>query len=206
MARLCRRGSCVTRGAADNSGMDSPHRKTRKAWNEPGHAHFLTYSCFHRWPLLSKDRSRRWVLDGMEATRDKLDVALWAYVVMPEHVHIVLCPRRDRYDMRLILASLKRGVSKEAKNHLVGAGRHDWIERLTVTYPRRTVFRFWEPGGGHDHNIFRRRTLKEVVDYVHANPVRRGLVARPTDWYWSSARYWRDDDTGPLRMDHPSDR
>ena len=106
--------------------MDPRPRKTRRAWNEPGHAHFLTYSCFRRLPLLT---------------------------------------------------------------------------RLSVEYPSRRVFRFWQPGGGFDPNAFREKTVPAVIDYIHANPVRRGLVAQPTDWEWSSARFWETWSNVPLRMD-----
>jgi putative transposase len=67
-------------------------RKTRIAWNEAGHAHFLTYSCFQRLPLLTRDRTRKWVIAAMEDLRQSLLVALWAYVIMPEHVHVLLYP------------------------------------------------------------------------------------------------------------------
>jgi len=112
-----------------------PIRKTRRAWNEPGHAHFLTYSCHQRLPLLSRERSREWVLAALEATRRELDVALWAYVVMPEHVHVLMCPRTAQYEMRRILVALKRPVADAAHAHLEQTGQTRWLERLTVRYP-----------------------------------------------------------------------
>ena len=179
--------------------------KTRRAWSEPGHAHFLTYSCFRRLPLLSRERSRRWVLDALAAARRALDVALWAYVIMPEHVHVLLCPRRASYEMRRILVALKRPVSDSAREYLERTENERWLETLSVEYPSRKVFRFWQPGGGFDHNIFREKTVPAVIDYIHANPVRRGLVAQPTDWEWSSARFWEGWPDVPFRMDHPDD-
>jgi putative transposase len=181
--------------------MTDRPRKTRHAWNEAGQAHFLTYSCVHRWPLLSKDRARGWVVEAMEAARRRLDLALWAYVVMPEHVHLICLPLRPQYRTEQILACLKRNVSKQAKNHLTATGNRAWLERLTVTYSHRVVFRFWEPGGGYDRNIWHSRSVVEMMTYVHANPVRRGLVKDPLEWCWSSARFWDGDGTGPLRMD-----
>ena len=80
-----------------------------------------------------------------------------------------------------------------------------WSCTLSVEYPSRRVFRFWQPGGGFDRNIFRERAVPAVIDYIHANPVRRGLVAQPTDWEWSSARFWQGWLDVPLRMDHPDD-
>lgn len=183
--------------------MDPPIRKTRRAWNEPGHAHFLTYSCFRRLPLLTRGRTRRWVLDALEATRREHDVALWAYVIMPEHVHIALLPRQPKYEMRRILVGLKRPVSDAAREYLEEIEDDRWLELLSVEYPSRKVFRFWQPGGGFDRNIFREKTVPAVIEYIHANPVRRGLVAQPTDWEWSSARFWENWSKAPVRMDHP---
>ena len=177
--------------------------KTRKSWNDPGHAHFLTYSCYRRLPLLSRNRVRRWVIEALERTRQELDVALWAYVIMPEHVHVLLHPRADDYEMRRILVHLKQPVAKAARAWLQEQHEHVWLERLTVVYPSRTVFRFWQPGGGFDHNVFRERTIPAIVDYVHANPVRRELAVHSTAWEWSSARFWDGWANVPLRMDDP---
>lgn len=160
-------------------------------------------------PLLTRERSRRWVIDELAAVRQKWSVALWAYVLMPEHVHVLLCPRAAHHEMHRILASLKRPVSTAAKAHLLAGVRVSdslatrWLERLTVTYPGRRVFRFWQPGGGFDRNIFREKSVPAIIDYIHANPVRRGLCAVPTDWEWSSARFWDGQDDVPLAMDQP---
>ncbi len=178
-------------------------RKTRRSWDEPAHAHFLTYSCFRRLPLLTRDRTRRWVLDALAQTRQKRDVELWAYVIMPEHVHVLLCPRGSDYEMRRILVALKRPVSDAARRYLEHMEDDKWLERLSAEYPSRRIFRFWQPGGGFDHNVFREKTVPTVIDYIHANPVRRGLVAHPTDWPWSSARFWEGWSDVPLRMDDP---
>lgn len=97
-------------------------RKTRKAWNEPGDAHFLTYSCYRRLPLLTRPRSRGWVIQALDEARRTHHLALWAYVIMPEHVHALVLPRQPRYEMRRILAALKRPVSTAARRHLVEIG------------------------------------------------------------------------------------
>lgn len=53
-------------------------RKQKVTYNVPGHAHFLTYSCFQGLPLLSKDRSRQWVVDVLQQAREKFDFELQA--------------------------------------------------------------------------------------------------------------------------------
>jgi putative transposase len=179
----------------------TPHRKTKVTYNDPGHVHFVTYTCFGRYRLLEKDRSRQWVIEALDTARRKFDFALWAYVVMPEHVHLLLYPRAGDYRMANILAALKRPVSKKAKDYLTETSATAWLQRLTVREGKTNVFRFWLPGGGYDRNLCGERPLAEVIAYIHANPVRRGLVSHPEAWYWSSARFWAGDATGPLAMD-----
>ncbi len=179
---------------------DMRPRKTRRAWDEPGHAHFLTYSCHKRAALLVQDRVRRWVVEAMEQTRATLNISLLAYVIIPDHVHVLLLPKSG-CPMRQVLAALKSSVSRHAREHLMDTGQREWLDRLTVRYPSRTILRFWQPGGGYDRNVWRERTVREVMDYMHANPVRRGLVESPAEWAWSSARVWAGEEDVPIAMD-----
>ncbi len=181
--------------------MAGEHRKKRRAVNEAGHAHFLTYSCWKRQPLLAKDRSRGWVIEAMESMRKTQNVAIWAYVIMPEHVHLLVMPREKTYEMRRILAALKSPVSRAAKQFLLERGEQLWLERLTTKHGRRETFRFWQPGGGFDCNLWSENPIENVIDYIHANPVRRGLVSRPTEWIWSSARASLGEKDVPLKID-----
>jgi len=180
----------------------SPHKtRKRKAYNDPGHMHFLTFSCYRDLHLLESDRSRRWFLDALHNTRANQDVDVHAYVIMPEHVHVLLRPRQPDYDMAGVQASLKRPVSWKAKQHLKDSGNVRWLQRLTVREAERDVFRFWQPGGGFDRNLWNTGAIGQAIDYIHNNPVRRGLVETPTDWLWSSARFWAGMDRVLLAMD-----
>lgn len=181
--------------------MPDQPRKKRRSINESGHAHFVTFSCWKRWPLLSRDRSRQWMIDTLENVRRNLDVAILAYVIMPEHVHLLLLPRQRSYEMRRILAALKAPVARKARAFLEESGQNEWLSRLMASHGQRQVFRFWQPGGGYDQNLWSSRPIIEVIDYIHANPVRRGLAERPTDWYWSSAATHAGVNSVPLRMD-----
>src|SRR4051794_20643982 len=85
-------------------------RKFCRRFNDPGHAHLFTFSCFRRQPLLSKDRSRQWLADAIDRAREKHRFHLWAYVVMPEHVHLLVWPTEPAYDISDFLTSVKRSV------------------------------------------------------------------------------------------------
>ncbi len=179
--------------------MTGLYRKSRRSFNEPGHAHFLTYSCHERLPLLAKDRVRRWVIDAMDVARRRHEFDLLGYVIMPEHVHQLILPRRDHYRMDRILADLKRPVSVRAKEYLIETNQTQWLNRLTVREGTDSTFRFWLAGGGFDQNITTEKSLPEIIEYIHANPVRRGRVRSPLDWEWSSARFWAG--LGPVHLE-----
>ena len=181
--------------------MSSQHRKRVRSCNDPGHAHELTFSCFHRLPLLTKDRTRQWCIEAIKKARRDLDLAVWAYVLMPEHIHILFWPRQPVYEIRLIRTALKVPVARKALSYLRRRAPH-FLDRLKDEQPDGTVhYRFWQRGGGYDRNVIEPATLEMMIEYIHNNPVRRGLVEKATDWIWSSARFWAGERQVPLLMD-----
>ena len=181
--------------------QDVTIRHLRKSIDLPNHAHELTFSCYRRYKLLSKDRTRQWFVDSLDQARRKHDFHVWNYVIMPEHVHVTLLPQRSNYKISDILHSIKKPVSNKAMNYLRRTNPR-WLERLTVRQPSGKIERhFWQPGGGYDRNIVTMRALAASIFYVHANPVRRSLAVSPTDWEWSSARWYEGERDVKLRID-----
>jgi putative transposase len=178
-----------------------PHRKTIRHFDLPGDAHFLTFSCYRRLALLSKDRTRNWFVEALDDARASCKFHLWAWVIMTEHVHLLIHPLTADYRIAAILSAIKRPIGTRAIAHLARR-RSPFLERLTVRTRTRTYRRFWQAGPGHDHNVYDTTTAHRIVGYIHGNPVRRGrLAAHPEDWYWSSVRDWAGADDLPIRVD-----
>jgi len=175
--------------------------KTCKRWNEPGDAHELTCSCFRGLPLLSSDRTRTWFVAAVERARVRHEFDVWAYVVMPAHVHLPVHPRRREYDISVVLNAIKWPVAIQAKRYLERSAPQ-WLSRLTDVQPNgRAAVRFWQRGGGYDRNVRDERALGAMIEYIHANPVRRGLVREAAEWAWSSVRWYDGRRDVPLQMD-----
>jgi putative transposase len=105
------------------------------------------------------------------------------------------------YEISRILKSIKLSVSRRAIGFLK---THSpvWLDRLKVTWPNgRTEYRFWQQGGGYDRGIYEDRVVLASIEYFHMNPVAAGLVEAPTDWRWSSARWYAGMDGVLLEMD-----
>lgn len=179
---------------------DGRKRKRRTNWNEAGHAHQLTFCCLHRIALLSRDRSRRWFVEALALARHKHNIELWAYVIMPEHVHALLWPRSPDCDVALVRKTIKQSASRRAIGYL-RVHAPQWLDRLVVVEANRRYHRFWEAGGGYDRNILTQDAAWASVEYIHANPVRDGLVDHPLDWPWSSARWYAGFEDAILAMD-----
>jgi putative transposase len=181
-----------------------PHRKTCKRYNDPGHAHALTFSCFKRQPFLSKDRSRQWLIDAISRTRFKHNFHVWAYVIMPEHAHLLIWPTEPEYDVSEILSSIKQSVAKRALIH-VRRTIPAFLTKMEDRQPNGDLhYRFWQRGGGYDRNIIEPATAHQEIEYLHNNPVRRGLCPKPEDWPWSSAADYAALRSGPLTLDRQS--
>ena len=165
------------------------HRKRRKVYNTPYDAHFLTFSCYRRQPFLSGDLAPRWFLECLDLSRHETAFDLWAFVIMPEHVHLVIAPG-EHYDISKILSRIKRTLTFRIVRH-VKAVRPAFLEHMAHRQTGgKITHRFWQRGGGYDRNLWTPEHIHKMIRYVHENPVRRGLVQRPQDWPWTSYRAW----------------
>jgi putative transposase len=125
-----------------------------KRFQESGQSHFLTFSCYHRRPFFTTNTSRQTFETGLERVRESFDLWVYGYVVMPEHVHLLI-GEPERRTLADALKSLKQGVSRR----LVGEAEHFWQKRY------------------YDFNVRNREQFEEKLGYIHRNPVKRGLCA-----------------------------
>ena len=183
--------------------MPIHHRKRCKRYDNENDAHCLTFSCFRRLPLLGRERSRGWMLDSLRLGQKQKKYDLWAYVIMPEHVHVVLLPHPG-VKISQILSTLKQPVSKIAILWLKENSPH-FLSRIEDVQPNgRRSHRFWQRGGGYDRNLRSLADVYEKIDYIHNNPVRRGLIDKADTWIWSSCRAWETGVEEPLALDRDS--
>ncbi len=181
-------------GAPPVSSSDNPtpipHRKRMQHFNEPGHLHFMTFSCYQRLPLLTNDLFRCWLAECLNKALVVHDVQLSGFVFMPEHVHLLVWPQKEVYSLADFQHSFKQPFSLRIKNRLE-AINSPLLEKLTIRErPGKMCFRFWQEGGGHDLNVWSEKYIWTKLEYMHNNPVQRKLVSSPEKWRWSSWKRW----------------
>ena len=185
------------------AGGEKPLRKfkTCRRHNEPGQAHALTFSCFRQQSFLSRDRTRIWFIDSLAVAKNEHKFDIWAYVLMPEHVHLLIYPLEKSYSISEILKDIKQPVTRKAVR-FVRQQSPKFLARMADAQSNGTTkYRFWQRGGGYDRNLVSPAIIHSTIDYIHDNPVRRGLVERAEDWYWSSVRFFHDGSEVPLVPD-----
>jgi len=158
---------------------------------------YLTFSCYRQLPLLKNPKIADAFVARLAAERERLGFGLIAWVVMPEHVHLLVWPNVSVATMPRVLHGLKRPFAEGVITRWRGLNAKI-LERVTTPGGR---VRFWQDGGGYDRNVFSDEELAEKIAYIHNNPVERGLVARPEDWTWSSARWYAGMWAGEVPID-----
>jgi len=152
----------------------------RKRFQQADDLHFLTFSCYHREPLLGSPSARRVFELTLERVRVWYGLCVTGYVVMPEHVHL-LVSEPDRSTLAVALQMLKQVSAHELRQF--SRDRSFWLARY------------------YDFNVWTGRKQTEKLRYIHRNPVVRGLVASPEDWEWSSFRHYLTGAEGVVEIE-----
>jgi putative transposase len=147
-----------------------------KRYQFTGDLHFITFSCYQRRPYLASPSARFRFEDALERTRAKYQFLVIGYVVMPEHVHLLLSEPSNA-PLATALHALKLSVAKLSRQ------RPFWQSRY------------------YDFNVFSNHKHVEKLRYLHRNPVRRGLVQQALDWQWSSFRHYVTGERGVVEIE-----
>ena len=162
-----------------------------------GHLHFITFSCYRRLPLLKSARARDLFVRELARVRKQLGFGLIGYVVMPEHVHLLMSePPRGTPSM--VLHDLKLRTSRRLRQRRRHPPRGQ--RELPFEEPQHPLRAFWQ-ARFYDFNVFTEKKKKEKLEYMHGNPVTRGLVSHPKDWPWSSWSNYAQNGRGLIPVD-----
>ncbi len=150
-----------------------------KRFQQTRQLHFLTFSCYQRRPLLGTAQARDVFENVLERFRQRYRFYVAGYVVMPEHVHLLITePELGTLAAALML--IKRTVAHQL---LTSEAEHFWQRRY------------------YDFNVWSERKRIEKLRYIHRNPVLRGLVTSPDEWQWSSFRCYALGVTGVVEIE-----
>ena len=141
-----------------------------------GCLHFLTFSCWRRLPYLCTPKAADLFESALEGVRRRYGWAVLGYVVMPEHIHL-LVNEPKRCPLSRAIQALKISVSRRRVE------KPFWLARY------------------YDFNVYTAEKTTEKLRYLHRNPVTRMLVNKPEEWPWSSYRHYQSGIEGAVQIE-----
>jgi putative transposase len=168
-----------------------------KRYHGRGDLHFITFSCYERRVLLGTVRARDLFLKILEEVRRRFASSVVGYVVMPEHVHLLMSEPK-KYTLAKLMQVLKQRVS-----HAMRRRRRRGVSgQLSLAFPVSFagLRRFWQRRY-YDFNVYSSQKVREKLDYIHTNPVKRRLVMHPKDWPWSSWAFYARGEPGVVKVE-----
>jgi len=154
-----------------------------RRFHHSGQSHFITFTCFHRYRYFISPAAFDLFLLCLEALRRRFRMCIYGYVIMPEHVHL-LVNEPETQTLAEALHFLKLSFSK----------------RVRATRQHLEAGPFWQKRY-YDRNIRNAQEFTEKLRYLHRNPVKRGMVNHPGEWKWSSFRHYAYREIGPVEIE-----
>jgi putative transposase len=170
--------------------VTTQHNHRSQVWNsivmtklvryqQCGCFHFLTFSCYRRQALFTREGAYGVFERELEKVRLRYGLVVAGYVLMPEHVHLLVGqPRRSL--LSVAIQVLKQQTSRKLKQH--------------------GEVQFWQRRY-YDFNVHNEEKRVEKLRYMHRNPVKRGLVAKPESWPWSSFLHYAAGRIGTVEIE-----
>lgn len=160
---------------------------------------FITTTCNQWLPLFINEICYRILADSINFVNQKYRVQAVAYVFMPNHIHLILL-FEDGEVISAYMRDFKKFTAGEIRREIEKKGRHDLLEKIKYK-TRKQLYKVWQDRFD-DFYILNNKTLLTKMNYIHENPVRKGLCESIGDYRYSSARfYFKDEETG-VKMFH----
>jgi putative transposase len=175
-----------------------PHGLRR--FQQSGDSHFITFSCYGRRPNFVDAAVYDLFPICLERMRRKFQIRIYGYVVMPEHVHLLLS-EPEQGTLADAMHYLKLSFSKRLRSkRLCAQGSPFCAPGSALFWPNLGSGPFWQKRY-HDRNVRDAHEFAVKLRYLHRNPVKRGLVKGPRDWKWSSFRHYALREIGVVEIE-----
>ncbi len=161
----------------------------------------MTFSVIHWINVFCRQRYFDCMVESLKFAQEHKKLELYAYCIMPNHVHMVM--RAPNGDPGMILNQMKSYTSKTIRDMIIhrhGESRRDWIIPMmrdkALIMSNGKDYQFWQHSN-YPIELWSPAVIDQKVNYIHQNPVVAGYVDDPTHWKHSSARNY-DEQDGPL--------
>ncbi len=171
--------------------------RSRYKITNPMHPHFVTCTVLHWIPVFTRPATVAIVLESLCFLKHE-GLRLYAYVILENHLHMVV----QSNDLGRDMARFKSYTSRQLLSYLSERNVRRILDQLAFykkAHKGDRAYQFWQEGF-HPEWIQNDETMRQKIEYVHHNPVKRGYVDRPEHWRYSSARDYAGA-TGLIEVD-----
>jgi len=171
-----------------------------RRYHQSGHSHFVTFSCYRRQPKFSSGEIYDLFPECLERMRRRFEMCVYGYVVMPEHVHLLLS-EPEKGSLADAIHYLKLSFSKGVKSLFqLSVQMKDANPSASSGQALGHSEPFWQKRY-YDRNVRNWQEFTVKLRYLHRNPVKRGLVKEAARWQWSSFRHYAFREVGVVEIE-----
>jgi putative transposase len=159
--------------------------RSRYVITEPDKPHFMTCTVMEWLPVFTRPETVQIVLDSWRYQREHAGLRLYGYVILENHLHFIA----QAQNLNKCVSSFKSFTAGQIIDYLEAQKAERLLQRLRFSkraHKTDRKYQFWQEGV-HAEMIFSEAMMREKLDYIHANPVKRGYVGLPEHWRYSSA-------------------
>ena len=157
-------------------------------------SYFLTFTVVGWVDIFTRQECKDIVIDSLKYCQSHKGLILNAFVIMPSHIHLIARCKSSKEGLSSIIRDFKKYTSKQLLNFLLKSNkesRRKWL-KVVFTYHAKynsnnSKYQLWQQNNRSKHLIYPRFTLRKL-NYIHWNPVKDGIVLKPEDYLYSSAR------------------
>ncbi len=168
-------------------------------------SYFITFTCFSWIPLFEITDLYDDIYKGFDNLR-KLNNKILGYVIMPNHLHMLVYQQQENISINEIIKECKRFRAYEIVKRLKQLNRRDILMKLETGINEK------QRQKGARHKIFEEsfdckecysaEFIQQKLNYMHQNPVKAGLVKTAEEYKHSSAKYYATEQQGIYYIDH----
>jgi len=160
--------------------------------------HFVTFTIVAWVDLFTRKECKEIVVKSLKYCIENKGLMLFAYVIMPSHIHLIISAKQSSDGLSSIIRDMKKHTSKEILKWVLTSGkesRREWLEVVFKYHAKynknNSTYQVWQQDNQPKVLELPKFTLQKL-DYIHHNPVEVGIVSEPWHYQYSSARNYAD--------------
>ncbi|MCX6743703.1 MAG: transposase [Candidatus Parcubacteria bacterium] len=183
-----------------------------KKYNDPGHSHFVTFKTYQDYPFFKDERCCELFLENLNFYRNKFELKIFGYCLLPDHAHLILYFDLDKYPeltISKIMHDIKGRSAQSISKYILSMGSRSFYASVLPPEKQgikalstRDCIKIWQPGF-YDFNIYTSKKFDEKLKYIHNNPIKHGLTDDISSYKYCSWRNYELGDHSIFKIDYP---